>query len=178
VNERTPKKAHMAPALSAVLERTALQYDGVLHRMIMGRVRNAQDADDLAQEVYERFIRRSRSIHIDDVRGFLFGIAFVVLKEYWRRESERPMVSVELTGQATGESPESLAMAATESRELRNDLTHQFGKMPDAYRTVLVLLLEERLSYKEVARQMGISVSTVKVYRRKGLAWLGVHGYE
>jgi RNA polymerase sigma factor (sigma-70 family) len=69
-------------------------------------------------------------------------------------------------------------MAAAESRELRNDLTHQFGKMPEAYRRVLVLLLEEHLSYKEVARQMGISVSTVKVYRRKGLVWLGGHGYE
>jgi RNA polymerase sigma factor (sigma-70 family) len=175
VTNRTPNGPL---ALRSVQESAALQYNEELHRMLIAHVRKAQDIDDLAQEVYERFIRRSRRIKIDDPRGFLFGIAFIVLKEYWRKESNRPTVSVDHASEAIAESPESLAAAAAGSKDLRTDLTHQFGKMPEAYRTVLVLLMEEQLSYKEVARQMGISVSTVKVYRRKGLAWLGGHGYE
>jgi len=177
VTDKSPMRL-VPPLLSSAWEREALQYGGELHRMLLSRVRNPQDADDLAQEVYMRFIRRGRAVKIDDVRGFLFGIAYMVLREHWRAESMRPSVSVEHAGEGIAESAESVAAAQAEGRELRNDLAHQFGKMPEAYRTVLVLLMEERLSYKEVARQMGISVSTVKDYRRKGLAWLGGHGYE
>ena len=165
-------------ALALRPESTPFKYSDDLHRMLIRRCRSRQDAEDLGQEVYARFLRLSRTIVIEDTEAFLFGVARNVLREYWRAYYTRKTFLVGDAAGAVDESPENLSTAVADSKELSSDLLFQFGKMPTAYRTVLILLLEQQLSYKEVAAEMGVSISSVKAYRRKGLAWLRDHSDE
>src|SRR5262245_29293984 len=78
-----PKKA---PASS--LARSAfLHYGTELHRFLMRRLGQTQDAEDLAQEVFMRLSRIDNSEFVRQPRAYLFGVASHVVSEFRIRRS-------------------------------------------------------------------------------------------
>jgi RNA polymerase sigma factor (sigma-70 family) len=155
------------------------RYRGGLKRYLMRRLDRAQDAQDLAQEVYLRLLRVDAAELVRQPRAYMFRIASHVVYEFrLREEREKEHVSIDSTaldhladrvsGPATGD--------FAEGASLESELARLLERLPPVERAIVLLQKREGLSYKEIARQLGLSVHTVKKYLFRALLRLRQEG--
>lgn len=149
--------AELRPALVAFFQR---------------RCRNSSEAEDLAQDVVVRALTHSESLLPGKANGYIFRIAV----NRWRDRGRR-LVSHGTTvswdehsalGVSEGISPERL-LASRE--ELRN-VVAALHELDERTRNVLVLCRLEQMKQKDIARVMGISVSSVEKHLVRAVAHL------
>src|SRR5688572_26163294 len=146
-------------------------YSRALHRYLRARIRDPSAVADLTQDIFERFLKVPHTETVRDTQGFLYGIAFNLIREYRVREkhscvefdSEMFDLATEHLEYAT---PDDAAYRLALQQELRNAL----GKLPPVHRAVLLLVMREGLSYAEAAQRAGLEESTVKRYVHEGRA--------
>jgi len=118
------------------------------------------DIDDLAQEVFLRLLRYSDDVAIDNPQGYLFRIAANVANE-WRERSRvrRPHDDswLEELQIESGEEPEN-AFARTRTNEY---VQAAVDRLPPRQREVLLLHVNEGLTYKQIAQQRGLTYRIV-----------------
>jgi len=135
-----------------------------------------QDAEDLAQEVWERLLQQKRQTKVDDPKNYLFGVARHTLAAFLTKRKRRRRLMgggcVELDDQnqeiqlASGDRDivDELVMA-----EQVNGLLMQ---LPPAFREVLLAHEAHGFSYEEVAAKLGFSKFTVEIYLKQAKAKL------
>jgi RNA polymerase sigma-70 factor, ECF subfamily len=157
----------------AAVERLVAAYGDRAYRLASGITGNAQDAEEVVQNVFETVVRK-----IDTFRGeSAFGSWFyrIVANAAYRKvragQSRRRDVSWdEVLPEFDEHGRHVLPMPdwsprvndPSVQRELRVALTAAVNKLPTAYRTVLVLRDVEGVSNLETAQLLGLSVSVVK----------------
>lgn len=160
--DTTPKGVDAAIGVVSIAFR---QYAPRLHRYLIRRIRRPMDAQDLTQEIFERFLRTQ---HLDGVRhpeAYLFRIASHVVADSLSQD-ERSVVNfdsdiVEGADRSLEHArPDDLAEQLGLSQELQRGLQ----ELPPMHAAVLLLAVRDGLSHKEVARRTGLSVSTVGLY--------------
>ncbi len=118
------------------------------------------DIDDLAQEVFLRLLRYSDHIAVDNPQGYLFRIAANVANE-WRERSRirKPHDDswLEELQIESGEEPEN-AFARTRTTEY---VQAAVDRLPPRQREVLLLHVNEGLTYKQIAQQRGLTYRIV-----------------
>ena len=118
------------------------------------------DIDDLAQEVFLRLLRYSDDIAVDNPQGYLFRIAANVANE-WRERSRvrRPHDDSWLDELQieSGDEPEN-AFAKTRANEY---VQAAVDRLPPRQREVLLLHVNEGLTYKQIAQQRGLTYRIV-----------------
>jgi RNA polymerase sigma-70 factor (ECF subfamily) len=118
------------------------------------------DIDDLAQEVFLRLLRYSDDIAVDNPQGYLFRIAANVANE-WRERSRvrRPHDDSWLDELQieSGEQPEN-AFTRTRTNEY---VQAAVDRLPPRQREVLLLHVNEGLTYKQIAQQRGLTYRIV-----------------
>jgi RNA polymerase sigma-70 factor (ECF subfamily) len=120
----------------------------------------AQEAEDIAQDVYARAV--STRSHVDNPRGFLAVIATRVVRDRVRREAVRPKLIGE--GEAT-------AAAATPSEAAETLLQKQIVQaLPPQLREVFLLRSFTPMTNAEIAEHVGVSIKTVEERVTKALA--------
>jgi len=134
------------------------------HNLLMSNLRNEADAQDLLQEIFLRYLRVRHDKLVKQPRAYLFGIAFHVLSGFRSKLRLSPITFNSQTVECLAETPADLAASTVEADAFRHDLARQLQNLPHAYREVLFLRMEAGLSYKKIAKEMGISASTVKKY--------------
>src|SRR5262245_54401782 len=67
-------------------------YGPALHRYIARHMRHPEDAADLTQEIFERFLQLQNPEMVRDTQSFLYGVASNLVRELRYRES-RSIVS-------------------------------------------------------------------------------------
>jgi len=135
---------------------------GALTRYFQRRLPNTHEVEDLVQEVFLRIVRRGDSQDLDRFEGYVFQTAASVIKDRFRRRrarmSERHVVfEPDLHGQSDI-SPEETVLA----REALSATTRAILALPERTRTIFVLRRLEGLSHPEIARRLGLSLSTVE----------------
>jgi RNA polymerase sigma factor (sigma-70 family) len=149
-------------AVPDTVETLFRRYHGKLMRFLSGRVRNDEDAADLAQETYGRLLRLQGERSGEDLRRMLFRIAKNLLNNHWRWQRVRRLdtqLSVDEIDIDSGEpGPERQLAGEQRLKQLRSVIL----AMPEKRRVVLVLSRFEGLSNPEIARRCGISVKTVE----------------
>jgi RNA polymerase sigma-70 factor (ECF subfamily) len=128
-----------------------------LRRFIARRVRNEHDAEDLLQEVFLRVHVALRRVEDRDrVRPWLYRKATNATADYYRNRGHavRNKPLHELTEDDAG--PENL------NEEVRVCLEPLVDELPDRYRRALVLADLEGRTQKEVAEELGLSLSGAK----------------
>jgi RNA polymerase sigma factor (sigma-70 family) len=167
-------------------------YDGRLHRFLIHQLETRQSlerADDIAQEVYLRLLRFKDADLVRNPQAYLYQIARNVLAdrleiegrlrervvfdsrivedshECREEEGDRdghpvPSPSAVTADGVSGVTAEDVAAQVERSTELEYILS----QLPPTYRAVLVLAKCEGMSYSEIARELQISVHTVKKY--------------
>jgi RNA polymerase sigma factor (sigma-70 family) len=140
---------------------------GALTRYFQRRLPDANEVDDLVQEVFLRIVRRGDSQELDRFEGYVFTTAASVLKDRLRRRRVRLTAhhvpfEPDLHGQSDV-SPEQTVLA----REALRSTTRAIMAMPERTRTIFVLRRLEGLSHPEIARRLGLSLSAVEKHMQR-----------
>ena len=138
-----------------------------LQRFLARRVAHAEDADDLAQEVFARLLRVRNAELVRNPLSYLLGIAMHVVREFRQRQQhERVLYDSDLADslcdnsqEGTGPDPGFAAQI-----ELRQRLDAALEQLPAAHQLVLLLVKRDGLSYAEAASASGLSIHTVEKY--------------
>jgi RNA polymerase sigma factor (sigma-70 family) len=138
---------------------------GELQRFLARRVAHAQDADDLAQEVFARLLRVRNADLVRNPLSYLLGIATHVVREFrQRKQHERVLFDSDLADDLCDHSEQIEAPGMAEQLELRERLDKALKQLPAAHQLVLLLVKRDGLSYTEAAGAAGLSVHTIEKY--------------
>ena len=140
-----------------IVDRYKLKVYAVIYRM----VHNRADAEDLTQEA---FIHAFKAIdRFDPNRPFapwLYRIAINLSINFIKKRDRYPTVSTEevtLHSKATRYNP----VRQTEQKLLLEEVEKKISQLPDDLKTILILRVNEEMSYDEIAQTLGISRGTV-----------------
>lgn len=158
------------------LERNALaeihdRYYQSVYRYLSFRVAETQTAEDLASEVFTRFLSaiRDRSAPPNTIRGWLFGTAKNVLKEHYRKQRQVTWTELDETIMAGGErDPESHIEERVDKEMLREAL----GELTPEQQHVLALRFGYGMPIKEVAETVNKSEGSVKMLQVRAISSL------
>jgi len=151
-------------------QRAALEHLDALYNFAMYLTRNPPEADDLVQETYLRAFRFSHRFQPGThLRAWLFQILRNTFLTFYRlRERESALAE---DGVPTWDvpmfhdAPEESAAAV----EAHTDLERALRRLPEEFRTVLLLAEVEGMALEDVARVLACPVGTVKsrIFRAK-----------
>jgi RNA polymerase sigma-70 factor (ECF subfamily) len=147
--------------------RLAAEYGEDLLRFIARRVR-AADARDLAQEVYVRLLRLSRTHLIRNPEAYLYRVACNLLHEF-EMNRRADLAGLRRWGEEQATESQYAQDASAEVIGVASRVRATLNELPAHHRAVLVLHRQEGLTYEEIATRLAISPSTVKKYLRIGL---------
>ena len=146
------------------------EYNETLVRYLTIRLRSRQDAVEVAQEAYIRMIRRDNLDDIDCFQSFLFRTATNIsidLQRQRARQTQNFMKSKMLFSDSDHITPERALKAKQTLIELRKALE----ELPPKCKEAFMLYKFKNLSHTEVADHMGLSVSSIRKYITRGLAF-------
>jgi RNA polymerase sigma-70 factor, ECF subfamily len=149
-------------------EQEALPHLDALFTAAMHLTRSRDDADDLCQET---MLRAYRFFHQfapgTDCRAWLFTILYNVFRSGYARKRRREEVSatieeferaLENESQKESSGPE----AALFARSLNRDVEQALHGLPENFRTALLLVDVNELSYEQAARVMKVPIGTLR----------------
>lgn len=125
-------------------------------------------AHDVAQDVFLRAAASGQVPHLHNPGGYLNRIARNVLIDRARRKRCRiaPLPLVEAVDAPFAAEQEQ----ALEAEDLRAILEAALEVLPDKTRRVFVMHRFEDMAYREIHRELGISLATVEYHMMKALA--------
>jgi RNA polymerase sigma-70 factor (ECF subfamily) len=139
----------------------AAEYRSPLLRFFQRRVGPGEDADDLVQDVFSRLAAQDLA-SIRNIQGYVFQVAANVLRDKARRASVRSIMSATPDGfdieDEAGFSPERIL----QSREALQILVAAIYELPEKVRMVFSHYHFDGVAQVEIARRMGLSLSTVE----------------
>jgi RNA polymerase sigma-70 factor (ECF subfamily) len=150
------------------------RYEKNLYNYTLRMVSNPADAMDLMQDVFVAVFRNLSTFRGDSpFKGWMFKIAHYRCIEFYRRK--RPTQSLddhpEQFDEASDECPEYLAVSGQQANALHKALQ----TLPINQKLVVELKFFQHCTFDDIAKQLGISVNTVKSRLYSGLDKLKDH---
>lgn len=141
-----------------------------LRSYLKGAFPAMRDVDDVVQESYLRICKAHAAHPIQCVRAFLFGIARRLAVDVIRKERRTTAHNVSLDFGAfdVREDKVDAAEAASTQQEIEL-LAEAMHALPARCREVMVLRKIERLSHREIAEKLGITIGTVEAQIARGM---------
>ena len=164
------ESASMAVPGKSNINQIVLDYRKRLHAFILQRVRQAEDADDILQEVFYQLAEADRLMKpIDQLTAWLFTVARNRITDLYRKKKP------EALPEFIDEEDEEMQMAISdllfddgsdpESEFLRTVFWEELDKaldvLPQDQREVFELTELQGLSFKEIAEEKGVPVNTL-----------------
>jgi RNA polymerase sigma factor (sigma-70 family) len=135
-----------------------------VYRMIIARIGNCPDAEDLTAEVFLAALRPLRTTAtVAQVRGYLRATTRTVLAAHWRQTLGCEITSIDDVRDLPQEVEQAVNSAT--AQQVRRVL----ASLPDNYRRILELRFLQGCSIKESATHMGVSVANAKVLQHRAL---------
>ena len=151
----------------------SLRYGQAVRRFFSRRLRDGADVEDLTQEVFARLLKRAEIGDIANIEGYLFHTAANLLRERARKAARRPgdeaaEFDADLTQTDEVSSPERILLG----REAYARMVEALQELPERTRTIFVLNRFEELTAAQIARRLGVSISTVEKDMMRAIAHL------
>lgn len=158
----TPESRARAEALRrARLAGWLTQYGPALLTFFTRKI-GPNDAEDLVQDVFLSLHRSERDDHIVNVERYLFKVAHNILASYYRRRIaqgvDRTLDIDDVAEPADEISPERILVGQWEYERMAAVIR----QLPRRTKMAFMMHRFQRLTYVEIAAQMGISRSAVK----------------
>lgn len=138
------------------------QFRVPLEKYFRKRVYNQNEVEDLVQDVFYRLTSRSDQAQLERPEAFIFQIAANLLRDKARREATKRAFTKQLSDQNENAfeelSPERVLLGKEKVVALKNAL----NELPERTRNVFLLHRFEEFKYREIAQQLGISMSSVE----------------
>lgn len=151
------------------------QHGPSLERFLTRKLENPSDAAEVAQEAYLRIYRLQHPEQLDNARAFLFQVASNLAIDQLRRrtlhfrflkaESQEQGDDEPVYGNAETASPEHILSA----REKLQRIYRAVDMLPEKCRQAFLLHRNTGMSYSAIARELGVSVSSVEKYILRAL---------
>ncbi|MBA6230758.1 MULTISPECIES: RNA polymerase sigma factor [unclassified Colwellia] len=150
------------------------RYEKNLYNYTLRMVSHPADAMDLMQDVFVAVFRNLSTFRGDSpFKGWMFKIAHYRCIEFYRRK--RPTQSLddlpEQVDEASDECPEYQAVSGQQAKALHKALQ----ALPLNQKLVVELKFFQHCTFDDIAKQLGISVNTVKSRLYSGLDKLKDH---
>jgi RNA polymerase sigma-70 factor, ECF subfamily len=163
---------------NAAFEQQALRWLDDVYRFSMSLTHDRDNAQDLVQET---FLRAYRFWHTfqpgTDAKRWLFTIChhcFLRTRQRPRRVVEDDAVSLESIGPIAGTGSTRAVDEQLLTRiDLRDALRDAIDRLPEPYRSVLILIDVHQQRYQAAAEILGIPTGTVRsrLFRARRLLW-------
>lgn len=163
--------ATASPAASETTRLAFEQYRAELHRFLMHRLRNSQEAQDVSQDVYLRFLQIAQREVVREPQAFLYRLASNFVYEL-RVRQRRGLVAFD--------SEFADVMQQEHDERQRHDdigricasqeIERVLQQLPKSYQTVLLLRKRDGLTPDEIAERVGLSKATVYTYLIRAVA--------
>lgn len=152
------------------LAKLSQRYRPILARFFQRRVRPESDVDDLIQEVFARLARKGNLTEIAQVEGYLFQVAANLIRERSHKLKQSVVLEAGLATASSKEdfSPERILLGEEEIARVLAAL----HELPVRTRNAFLLHRFEDLRHVEIARRLGIAVSTVEKDIMRAMAHL------
>ncbi len=144
-------------------ERIAIGFLKPVYGFALKRCRNAQDAEDLSQEIAVKIFRALlRREDIADVRKFAWTIAHNALSNYYRGNSRSFVgVSIDELGELADREAENVESALVMQQTI-SKLHGEIAYLSKLQRRIVIAYYYERKTQGEIAQELNIPVGTVK----------------
>lgn len=152
---------------SAAQDTDSREYRAILHRFLMGLVRNRQDAHDLAQETYLRYLQIKDAAVIRKPRAYLFRVAQNLVYEMRLGKAKERSVLTFDSDLSDIQSNRVSDGSGRDPADVVGDpqlLNHALARIPPGYRRVLLMYKRDGMSAEDIAKELGITRRSVHVY--------------
>ena len=140
------------------------QYYADIYRFCLYMVQTEDDAYDIAQETFLKFIKYGTSYKHKNLKGYLLTIARNICFNYFRDKKEKG-TAVDCEKFANISNHRDFLNEATDAIYLRSLLNERSRDIKE----VVILRIYEEMKFKDIAKIMGCSVSTTKSRFRLGV---------
>lgn len=142
------------------LSSLAQRYRPILARFFQRRVRPESEVDDLIQEVFARLARKGDLREIAQVEGYLFQVAANLIRERAHKLKQSAVSEKGFVAESREEdfSPERILLGEEQIQRVFAAL----HELPERTRNAFLLHRFEDLKHVEIARRLGVAVSTVE----------------
>ncbi|UTW44551.1 sigma-70 family RNA polymerase sigma factor [bacterium SCSIO 12696] len=148
------------------IERLIKKHGPTLVNFLSKRLKNREDAEDIAQSTFLRLYTMDDPERVDNPRAFLFQVASNMSVDQLRRQTrmnhylEKEHLKADSQQRTSDDSPDQLLEAQQKSA----DIYRVIEAMPSNVRQAFMLSRTRNLPYAEIAKLMGVSVSSVEKY--------------
>lgn len=152
-------------ALGILYER----YGEVVYRVALRMLGNAQDAEDLTQEV---FLSLCRSGAYDSKRGSMLVFLMTLTRSKAidrHRQKQAQWQRLQKWGHSNLSESWGTLMDKASLKEISQRVRDALSLLPDSHRQVLEMAYYEGLSQSDISESLKMPIGTVKTYKRKGL---------
>lgn len=147
------------------------RHEGVLRRFVVSRIGRDADVDDIVQEVFVRFARRTPGEGIERLEAYLFQTASNLIRDRARRRQVRREAAAEAEDASASQAPTSPEQTLIDRQTLA--LVRQaLGDLPERTRNVFLLHRVDGMRHQDIAGALNMSVSTVEKDVRRAMAHL------
>jgi len=145
-------------------------YSGPVYGLVAGMVSETSDAADITQDVFLKAFRGIRGFRRgSSLKTWLYRIAIREALNHrrwlWRHHRQQDSIDAETEGGHASieiEDAGSTPFEQTATHEVQQAVQQALLKLPEAFRSAVILRDLEGMSYEEVAEVLAITVGTVK----------------
>lgn len=163
------KRTKSRPIATTPIEAAFFAIRSQLARYVARLVTNAMDVEDILQETYLKARRGEENGHVRNPRGYLFAVARSVALNDLARKSRSIVEYIDDAAALEVESNEPSVEEQIASHQRFEVFCDAVATLPAQCRRAFVLRKVFGYSQKEIAKEMGISESTVEKHLIKGL---------
>ncbi|EOS21518.1 sigma-70 family RNA polymerase sigma factor [Lachnospiraceae bacterium 3-1] len=146
----------------------AEKYYDDIYRFCCYQTGNCQDAGDLTQETFLKFIRSVEHYRYRNLKGYLLTIARNVCVDYFRSCKRRKENEEDFQEEVEYKREENVQGARTKQEEFLITMSQLTDNLPEMQREAMVLYYGYGMKYREIAQITGTGIATVKSRIRQG----------
>ena len=136
--------------LQAETDRIVDTYSDMVYKLAYAQVRNKNDADDIYQEVFLRYVRKKPAFEsAENEKAWFIRVTVNCCKNFWNTPFRKRTQSLE----------DNIVFQSEEESYLK-PLVEQ---LPEAYRAVVHLFYYEDMAVSEISKVLGRKEATVRV---------------
>jgi RNA polymerase sigma-70 factor (ECF subfamily) len=172
------------PDLRTRFEAVALPLLAVVYRAALRFVRQPDEARDLTQETFLRAFRTfDRFEPGSNTKAWLLTIVYSIFVNRYRRQQREPVVAVDdlewVYDAPLVQTPAVPPASVVTDRISDPQIQAALDGLPEAFRSAVLLIDVEELTYEEAAKVLGCPLNTVRsrLFRGRKLLWMALRDY-
>lgn len=150
----------------------AVEFRSALIAYFLKKTRSLDDSEDLVQEVFMRLLNRGSASGIAAPRNYVFQVASNVLVDWSRRNKARGAGAHDCLVEALPDHEQISCERRMLARERFEFTRMGLQELPEKTQSILMLRRLDGKKNSEIAREMGVSLSTVEKHIHHATAHL------